>query len=370
MKVLYVITKGNFGGAQRYVFELAVEAKRRGHDVTVVYGEPGVLIKKLAGAYIRTISLSTLQRNINPLKEIGSFIRLVSLIHSLHPDVVHLNSAKAGGLGALAARVMAVPRIVFTVHGWPFNEERLWVDNMVRALLQWLTVMLTHVSIVVAESDKKQVAHWPFVQKKIVCIHNGVGTIDFLERSTSRANLLSTHVEKFWIGAHTENKNKGIDFLLKAYARAREKLSSAIIVLFGTGPEESNLKRLTRELGIEDKVFFLGFLDNARAYLKAFDVYTIPSRKEGLPYSLLEAGAAGLPVVASRVGGIPEAVTDTQSGFLTAPGDVVLLSARLAELIESEPLREKFGQALRAKVEKEFSLSHVFEKTFALYSHP
>lgn len=374
-KILYVITKANFGGAQRYVLELAEGAKNAGFEVAVAYGEKGVLVEKLAAAKIPSHPLSGLKRDINPGNEMLSFFSLISLFNRVRPDIVHLNSSKVGGLGALAARIAGVPRIIFTVHGFAFNEDRPFLVKLFFLFSQWLTVLLCHTTIVVAEHDKKQTHHWLFIANKVVLIRNGIGAITFLAKDeardalTKRANGLEKYRESLWIGANSElTHNKGLDYLLESFVKVRAYREDAVLVLISSGEDREKLQNMAHGKGISASVFFLGYVENAREYLKAFDIFTMPSRKEGLPYAILEAGAAGLPIVASHVGGIPEIIDDTKSGYLTAPGDTVLLTARLKELCGSVDLRTKLGSELKGKIEKDFSLEKMLLRTLALYS--
>ena len=143
-KILYVITKASWGGATRYVSDLAIAAKKKGHDVTVAYGSPGALSGRMRDVGIRTIAIESLSRDIKVGKDILVLRELVRLFNREQPDIVHLNSAKAGGLGAFAARIAGVPRIVFTAHGWAFNEDRPQWQKMLIRLLSGITVTLAH----------------------------------------------------------------------------------------------------------------------------------------------------------------------------------------------------------------------------------
>src|SRR3989338_9863030 len=136
-KILYVITKGNWGGSQRYLFDMATSLPKNKFDVKVAIGEGGLLKERLLENGIKVISIPALQRDISVMKEIRSFVSLYKIFRtSPRPDVVHLNSSKASALGALAARIAGVPRIVFTAHGWPFKEDRPWV-------IKWLIYAAT-----------------------------------------------------------------------------------------------------------------------------------------------------------------------------------------------------------------------------------
>ena len=123
MKILYAITKSNWGGAQRHLFDLATKMKERGHTPVVALGGDGILRKKLEDTGIKTYTIAKLSRDIALSKDAGSFKELFSVIKREKPDVLHLHSPKAAGLGALAGKLLRVKKIVYTVHGWTFNEE-------------------------------------------------------------------------------------------------------------------------------------------------------------------------------------------------------------------------------------------------------
>jgi glycosyltransferase involved in cell wall biosynthesis len=186
-KILFVITKSYFGGAQRYVFDLAIAAKKAGYDVSVLLGGEGVLLEKLEAEHIRTIRIASLQREVNPLSDLKTFFALVRTIRKERPDILHVNSAKAGGLGALAGRVAGVPRIIFTAHGWAFNEDRSWVSKKLIKILSWLTIILSDRTIAVSNALRSEVPN--LLQKKVTVIKNAVRSIDLESRESARAIL-------------------------------------------------------------------------------------------------------------------------------------------------------------------------------------
>src|SRR3989344_4619085 len=123
-KVLYLITKANWGGAQRYVFDLATHLSAEQFEVVVAYGEKGRLPNDLTARNVKTYEIPSLGRDVAVVSDIKSFFGILRCIRATRPDVIHLNSSKAAALGALAARIAGVPKIIFTVHGWPFGEKR------------------------------------------------------------------------------------------------------------------------------------------------------------------------------------------------------------------------------------------------------
>ena len=156
-KILYLITKSNWGGAQRYVFDLATSLNKEEYDVVVALGGTGRLVDELKNKKVRVIQLKSLERDISIFKEIKSAIELFKIIKSEKPNILHINSSKAGGLGALIGRILGVPKIIFTAHGWAFNEDRPWRQKISIKTLHWLTILLSHTTITVSETTKRNV---------------------------------------------------------------------------------------------------------------------------------------------------------------------------------------------------------------------
>jgi glycosyltransferase involved in cell wall biosynthesis len=373
-KIFYLITKGNWGGAQRYVYELATALPRADFEVTVIMGEGEILEKKLAGAGIRTIKIPTLKRDIALLAEWQSFWFIWQLFRREQPTIVHLNSSKAGGLGSLASRLARVPKIIFTVHGLAHNEQRPGWQKALIKFSHWLSFIFSHEIITVADCLRKQIIGWPLVINKVTTIHNGLPTIKFFEKSVARREIFAGHNDRFWIGTISElHPNKGLDLLIDAFAlTVRNLLGQSLgwstnLMIIGEGEELEKLKWLARAKRLEDRIHFLGRVEDARAYLKAFDIFTLTSRTEAFPYVILEAGAAGLPMIASEVGGIPEVITDPELGILVPPGNVEEIKKSLLFMLKKPKYRDLAGRNLRQRVNSTFSLKKMVEKTVKIY---
>ena len=269
---------------------------------------------------------------------------------------MHLNSSKAGGTGAFIARIMGVPRIVFTAHGWPFNEPRNFLWRSLVWFFSYLTVLLSHHTIVVSAYDLKQHA-MPGMAKKISLVRSGLPHISFKDREDARKFFISNYIKNtlpehtVWIGSIAEyNKNKNLLFAIRSFKHIHDTSPQPLcFILIGiTGAEKTILEKYIHEQGLEKLVFLTGFIDNARDYLKAFDIFILPSLKEGMPYALIEAGRAGVACIASNVGGIPELIQNTQNGLLINPYDKKTLDRALRALVDSSELREKYGYALNS----------------------
>lgn len=357
MKILYGITKGNFGGAQRYVFDLAREAKKAKHDVAVLCGEGGVLVDKLKSEKIRVIEISTLNRDISLLSDIKSFFTIYKRLREEKPDVFHTNSSKMGGLGNLAARLARVHKIIFTGHGWAFNESRPMWQKMMIKLSIWFTICLSHQTICVSKRIKNDVEQWPFIKNRLIVIHNGISSFNLDKRKD----------KSFTVGTIAElHRIKGLDILLRAWSHFRKKREGKLLII-GEGEERQNLQNMAKKLDISDSVVFKGQIDNARLLLSTFDIFCIPSRSEGLPYTLLEAGLAGLSVIATAVGGIPEVIESGLNGVLVPVEDSESLFSTLVLLAEDQKLRERLGQELKKTVEENFSLEQMSYDTLKQY---
>ena len=298
-KILFVITKSNWGGAQRYVYDLATNLPMEQFEVAVAFGQPGLLAKKLYVANITTYPISSLQRDVSILADIKSFFELLRLFRAEKPDVVHLNSSKAGGIGALAARLSGVPRIIFTAHGWPFWEQRNFLSRTLICLFSWLTALLSHKIIVVSDYDLKVAQKMPFVSKKIVRIYNGIAPMSFGAGEKIRSAFPIDARVTGTIGELTKNKNQ---ISLVEQAKNNPNMYVAIV---GEGEDRNMLEEKIKKYTLNDRVKLFGFMP-ANEVLKGFDVFALPSLKEGLPYVLLEAKVAGLHIIASRVGGVSE----------------------------------------------------------------
>lgn len=368
-KILFLITKGNFGGAQRYVFDLATSLPKEKFDVVVGCGEGETLPRKLEGVGVRTIRVSGLKRDINFAREFAVFKNIVRLIQTEKPDILHLNSSKMGALGALAGRLARTPLIVFTGHGWAFNEERPFLSKSFIALAHWFTILLSHRVIAVSKNIESQINRFPFVSQRIVCIHNGIDEFKTLSKKEARKKIAPDRSEKIWIGTISElHKNKGIDFIIRAFAETTKTAKDVLLLVIGDGEERKCLERLVQQYRIERHVFFAGFIDDARQYLPALDIFTLTSRTEAFPYAPLEAGIAELPVIASSVGGIPEIIANNKSGILVQKGNVSEIHNALIELTQNNRKRNSLGRELREKTLTDFSKNKMLDETILVYT--
>ncbi|KND47962.1 MAG: Glycosyltransferase [Parcubacteria bacterium C7867-004] len=368
LRILYVITKANWGGAQRYVFDMAIGANEAGHEVLVVSGAGGELTKRLKEAGIPVAFIGTMTRDIHIGSEIDAFRELFRIVRQFRPDIIHGNSSKAGGLAAIAGRLAGIERVMFTAHGWAFNEDRPAIQKAVIAAFHYLTVLLCHRTICVSEALARDTEWMPFASSRIRVVQNGIDEEPLLPREEARTRLAPGFEKALWIGTIAElHPTKQLHVLINAFARLQERQNEVGLVIMGEGDERELLTTQIEERGLTSSVVLCGHVPNASVHLSALDIFALPSRSEGLGYVLLEAGLAKLPAVASNVGGIPEIIRDKESGILVPSGDSTALTDALELLVSNERLRTELGHALYERVIRVFPKAKMVRETLALY---
>ncbi|MFA5764134.1 MAG: glycosyltransferase [Candidatus Paceibacterota bacterium] len=374
-KLLICITKSNWGGAQKYVFDMATNIPKNEFDVSVLLGGDGELKRRLDAFGIRTVLLGNSQRDIDVKKEFSLFFELLRLFRKERPDIVHLNSSKMGGTGALAARLAGVKKVIFTGHGWAFNEDRNFVQKLVIRILHIITVLLSSKTIAVSETTKRQLGR--FLGRKIVVIRNGLREINFKEQGEARKELSEKILVQnkntksilgsnpVWIGTISElHKTKGLNYCIEAISKIKKNV---IFVIIGEGKERKKLEEIATRSGVSARICMIGRVEQASIYLKAFDIFTLTSITEALPYCLLEAGWASLPTIASGVGGIPEIIEDGKTGLLVQPKNPETIKSAIENLLQNPDRASSFGKSLKEKIENEFKINDMIQKTINIY---
>lgn len=373
--ICIAITKSNMGGAQKYVLTLADELQKRGKKVTVLAGGHGLLFEELSKRDIPYIVLSQSQRDISFIKEIKLLIELYKVLRQINPTILHLNSSKLGVIGTLIGRLLRIKKIFFTAHGWAFNEKRPTWQKRIFYFLYWITILCSTKTICVSEMTKNQISFLPFIKNKLVTIYNGIQSPDFYSKEEARKQLKENFnfldLEKKWIVILAElHYTKGHDIVCEAINSITQSLEHYQIVCIGSGEQESRLKALIHYKNLEKYMFFTGFVSDASRYLKAFEFLILPSRTEALPLTVLEAGLAKVPVLASNVGGIPEVIEHSVTGFLFEKENEKELQEQIMHIIVlSEDQKQSITNRLEEKINTHFSITQMIENTITEYTN-
>ena len=370
-RTLFLITKGNWGGAQRYVFDVATALPKEKFEVVVACGDGDALPEKLAAAGVRCERVPSLGRDIR-FTDIVAFLEIFRLLKKERPNILHLNSSKAAAIGAIAARFAHLQtKIIFTVHGWPWKEPRQLLGRMAIFFLSLLTALLSNSVIVICRSDEKSGQRLWFMKKKIRLIHNGIKPFKTTEQNEAREVLApSAPPEAALIVTIAElTKNKGLAHALRAVAelsRAKD-MPPFLYIIIGEGELRLELEKIIEENNLSGVARLAGFVPDAKTFLAGADIFLLPSLKEGLPYVLLEAGAVGVPVVATNVGGVSDIVSDMESGMLIRAKREKEIADALRYLLINHKKRDAFGAALKQKVLRDFGFEKMLKETVSVY---
>jgi glycosyltransferase involved in cell wall biosynthesis len=360
VRIAYLVTRADpIGGAQIHVRDLALAARDHGHHPAIITSGQGPLIDGFRQAGEPVFVLRHLTAPIRPWSDVRALGEVRAALAEVKPDLVAAHSSKAGILGRLAGRFLRVP-VVFTVHGWAFTPGVPGPRAAVYRRLERLVGPLANRLITVSEFDRRLAldAHIAPADR-IVTVHNGMPDV----ASDLRADPRRTPPRIVMVARFEPQKDHAT--LIRALGGLSAQ--SWHLDLIGEGPGMPAMRALAAKLGIADRIRWLGQRMDVQRLLAEAQVATLITNWEGLPLSILEAMRAGLPVVASDVGGIAETIREGETGYLVARGAVEQVRDRIGRLLVNAELRGSFGGAGRALYERQFTLEHCVTRTLAVY---
>jgi glycosyltransferase involved in cell wall biosynthesis len=359
MRIIQLITgSADFGGAQAHVRDLAVGIRACGHECAVVIGPPdGLFGDQLRAQGIVVHVLPHLRKALHPITDPLALFELVAKLRKLKPDLVAVHTAKAGFLGRVACALLGIP-CVFTPHGWSIVDRASGKINHTFKALERLGGVLGSGVITVCR-DEHEIGRMSGLipQKKLFCVYNGIPDSP-VRHQGSHDELALVMVARF-------HKQKDHATLLRALSRLQGY--SWRLKLVGSGPLLEVTRQLANSLGIAQRVEFLGECKNTAEILSQSSLFVLSTLFEAFPISILEAMRTGLPVVATNVGGIPEAVSDGLNGFLVPPSRDDLLAESLERLFLNASLREEFGRNGREIFLERFTDKQMILRTLEVY---
>ncbi|MFN2468572.1 MAG: glycosyltransferase family 4 protein [Gaiellaceae bacterium] len=380
VRVLRVIARLNMGGPALHVAYLTAGLRARGYSTTLVAGtlardeESMAFVADDLGVPVRTID--QLHREISPLHDAVAVLRLARIIRRKRPHILHTHTAKAGAIGRLAAVLAGPARPPIVVHTFHGHVLRGYFDPLraggFRLLERWLARRATALVAVSPQVRDDLVALGVARREAFTVLRLGIALDERVvardEEGPAMRALLGIPRERFilgWVGRMTGVKRT--DDVLLALKRLREAGIDAGLCMVGDGPDRDHVEQRARDLGVVRQCYFLGYQEDVSAFFAAFDAFVLPSANEGTPVSAIEALAAGLPVVANRVGGVPDVVRDGVDGVLVELGDVAGLARALERLAGDPGLRERMGRAGRERVLPRYSVERLIDDVDLLY---
>jgi glycosyltransferase involved in cell wall biosynthesis len=379
IRVLRVIARLNMGGPAIHVANLSAGLETRGYHTTLVAGSlargedsMAFLAERLG---VSVVSVPEIQREISVLHDARSVLRLAELIRDTRPHILHTHTAKAGAIARAAALLAGHARpavVVHTFHGHVlkgyFGPGRTAFFRQVERTLARASDALVAVS---PEVRDDLIAFGVAPREKFVVVRLGIPLDERLDDESADIDYRQQYGigrDAFvvgWVGRMTGVKDTGA--VLRTVAALRARGVDAVACLVGDGPDHEPLEQLANDLGIARSCFFVGYQAEVAGFYRLFDAFFLPSVNEGTPVSAIEALAAATPVVANRVGGVPDVVRDGVDGFLVEPGDTEAAAERLAALADDPALRRAFGEAGRARVHDRYSVARLVDDVDRLY---
>lgn len=370
IKVL-LLTQPTTGGAGLQVWQLATMIDGERFRVTVGSPQTGWLRSRLLAQGVDHRRIEFV-RQVRPVHDLWSFLAILRLIRKERPEIIHAHSSKAGILGRAAGALCRVPAIVYTPHGFAFNQANGWSKR----LYLWLERAFARFAdriICVSDSERAGALENHVARsEKLVVIRNGVEIPSDTHPSggTLRGMLGVGPATRIVAMVSRLRRPKLPEDLLHAAAivAGRSDRGDVCFVFIGGGPLEESTRDLARRLGLEDHVVFLGERQDVPDLMPDIDVVILASAAEGMPYSILEAMAAGKPVIGSMVPGLADLILEGETGFSYTPGDPAELAGVLLPLLDDQGLRRRLGEEGRRMVVGNFTADRMVREAQDLYA--
>jgi glycosyltransferase involved in cell wall biosynthesis len=355
-RLLHIITKSDIGGAQSNVLDL-ITAFRPRYEIHLAVGVLGPLSEDVAKLGVTVHLLPRLIHSIKLSEDLACVRDCEALIHRLKPSLIHAHSSKAGVVARIAGWRTAVPT-VFTAHGWGFSPGTPKRQRVVAFLVERLLSTISTKIICVSENSRQQALKLGIGNQRILTtVRSGLHNEPVPQANPEIEPPRLIMVARF-------SKPKDHATLLRAIARLNHPTLQLDLV--GSGPLLEQCQALALDLGITHQVNFLGDRRDVLELLQGSQIFILTSHSEGFPISILEAMRCGLPVIASRVNGIPEAVLEGETGLLV-PNDPEALAEAIAKLLRSPQMRTAMGTAARQRFESTFTIDRMVNDMQLVY---
>jgi len=362
IRILQIVGNSVIGGAENHVLTLVRALDPARYRVQVVCPRPGPLVDALQQARIRVHLLDMVQPAPGDEYELRlpALWALTTLLRRWRPHVVHSHLYPAHLHAALAGELAGVPALVTTAHTLVTRPGDAWLAALTRTR-----------TIAVSQAAKAVLVDAGVPPGRIRVIYNGIEPHFFADESATALRLrreLGIPDNALVIGIIARlSPEKGHEQFLRMASEVARRYPHTRFLIVGAGPLEGDLRHLAAALGLADRVIFTGARRDVTALNHVLDVFALPSREEALPLAVLEAMAARRPVVASAVGGVPEVVTDGETGFLFPADEHERFVERLVKLVDRPQLRAELGARGQQRVRRRFGVAQMVQETIAYY---
>ncbi|HYK62658.1 MAG TPA: glycosyltransferase family 4 protein [Bryobacteraceae bacterium] len=370
MKVLHVVGDSRFGGVAWIILGLGRVLQAEGWRVDVLTVDP-IFQAEVLRQGLGLVDLDVIRREIRPFWDLGGLIRLRNFLRRANYRIVHTHTSKGGFVGRLAARLASVPVIVHTAHGFAFHEAsprstRLFYSTLERMASRWCDRI-----VCVSEFHHRWALELGMCHpSRILAIPNGIADIASQTRipaSETRRLLGAQPSDLLILSTSRLAGDKGLEYLIEAAAMIRPGARAVKVAITGDGPVRPRLEDQAQRLGVTDRVMFLGFRHDIGDLLAACDLVVIPSLREGLSMALLEAMAAGKPIIASAIGSHRELAAQAEMARLVPPANSRALYEAIQKLLGDPALMTRLGATARALFESRYTEGRMLNAYRDLY---
>ena len=371
IRVLQIVTRLVGRGVPRQVLKIATGLDADRYEVDVLAGRSEAHEKSLweeaRHSGVSTHYVASLQRQVGP-SAVAAFSAIYRHIRRGCYDIVHTHISTAGILGRLAARAAGVSVVLHTYHGRIAELHDGSLRSRVFLACERLVARQTDALVACSEDMVRHYLECGVgVERQYRVIYNAIDPDAFL-REEGPGEKPAGLEGKLIVGtAASLTPEKGLDVLLRAMPELLRRCPDVYLLILGEGPLRSDLQRMIREMELEQSVGLPGHVEDVRSWLAAFQVFVLPSKSDGVPTAILEAMAMELPVVASRVGGVPEILRQGEIGVMVDPGDPRQLAQALASLLEDPSKCKHLGRIGRQRVRQTFGLDCMIGRLDELY---
>ncbi len=368
-KVIHIITLLELGGAQQNTLYTLSHLNSDKYEPILLCGQGGFLDEQARQAPHKTIFLNTLVRPIHPLKDLMALARIYWILKKQKPAIVHTHSTKAGIIGRWAAWLARVPKIIHTYHGFAFYQGQNKILKNLYILAEKITGPLADSLIAVSQENLNQALRLSFgLPPKFKLIRSGVSLKKYREENTApRQTQASNSKEETVTTIGPFKPQKNLPDFIRMAALVHKKHPDARFLIVGDGPLRAQLETQTKELNLQGIVQMPGWQEDIPGILARTDIFVMTSLWEGLPRSLVEAMASGLPCVVNAIDGTKDIVQDGINGFLIPPHHPERTADRVIALLDNPQKAVRLGQKARDSIGKEFDIDHMVHQQENLY---
>jgi glycosyltransferase involved in cell wall biosynthesis len=370
MRVLHVVGESRYGGAATIILGLGHVAQAEGWHVDILTTDP-VFQQAVKQHGLGLVNLDVIRREIRPVWDLGGLVRLTRYLQKEPYRIVHTHTSKAGFVGRLAARLSGVPVIVHTAHGFAFHEDspvtaRRFYSTLERIASRWCDRIVS-----VSEFHRTwAIALGMCNPRQIIAIPNGIADIGRNRQvglAELRREMGAEPGDLVVLSMARLAPDKGLEYLIEAATMLPPTGRPIRVVIAGDGPARDQLERLAVSMGATQRVRFLGFREDVGDLLAASDLVVLPSLREGLSIALLEAMAAGKPIIATSIGSQREVASHADMARLVRPADAGALRDAIVKLAGDEAQMARLGKTARSVYQSRYTENRMLHSYRQLY---